>query len=172
MDTSLKHSDSLDFFTRRSNWQPVTMLTLAFWLSSSILLIALVMPSLYVTGMMAEPGFASAGYTLFSVFNRVEVLCGALILTGVLVSRGNQDLFHRKGYVSIILAVILLGIALIDTYGLTPQMSALGLSLNLFDGKLPTPDLMNQLHASYWSLEVLKLSACGLLLNLCCRDRV
>ena len=169
---------SLDSFSisnnvmQRPRWQTVVVFTLAFWLSSSLILDLVVMPSLYATGMMNQPGFAAAGYAIFWLFNRIELLCAALVLTGVLVLRWMQPIYSRKGYAGALLAALLVAIALLYTYALTPQMSALGLELDLFNTTLEVPAGMNQLHGSYWALEVLKFVSGGLLLNLCYRDRV
>ncbi|MCY7392794.1 MAG: hypothetical protein LH647_15315, partial [Leptolyngbyaceae cyanobacterium CAN_BIN12] len=51
-----------------------------------------------------------------------------------------------------------------DTYGLTPQMSALGISLNWFNPSTEIPTEMTQLHVGYWLLETLKISASAALL--------
>jgi hypothetical protein len=150
--------------SKRSNWQTLLVLVLAFWLSGSVFLDGLVMPSLYLSGMMTEPGFASAGYSLFWLFNRVELLCAAATLTGVLVLRYTRHPWHRPGLVSLWLAGLLLAIALIDTYTLTPSMSALGLNLNWFTPTAATPSAMDQLHLSYWLLDLTKLTAGGILL--------
>ncbi len=168
MNSSLISSPAM----KRSSWQTAVIFVLAFWLSSSLLIDFLVMPSLYATGMMSQPGFAAAGYVLFWLFNRVEVLCAATALTGLLALRINQDSHHRKGWIALALAGVLLAIALIYTYGLTPHMSALGLQLDLFNQVVEVPATMNQLHSSYWILEVLKFATGGWLLNLCYRDRV
>lgn len=150
--------------TRSSMWKTTLFVVLAFWLSSTLMLDGFVMPSMYASGMMTEPGFASAGYGLFWLFNRVELLCAALVLTGVLVMYYARDRWSRPGYLSLLLASLLFAIALIDTYALTPQMSALGLHLNLFVPEVAPPAQMNQLHLSYWFLDCVKLSASGLLL--------
>ena len=169
---------SLDSFSisnnvmQRPRWQTVVVFTLAFWLSSSLILDLVIMPSLYAAGMMNQPGFAAAGYAIFWLFNRIELLCAALVLTGVLVLRWMQPIYSRKGYAGALLAALLVAIALLYTYALTPQMSALGLELDLFNTTLEVPAGMNQLHGSYWALEVLKFVSGGLLLNLCYRDRV
>lgn len=157
---------------QRPQWQTVVIFTLAFWLSSSLILDLVIMPSLYATGMMSQPGFAAAGYAIFWLFNRIELLCAALTLTGVLVLRQLQTVYNRKGYAGLLLATLLVAIALIYTYALTPQMSGLGLDLNPFNTTLEVPAAMNQLHGSYWALEILKFVSGGLLLNLCYRDRV
>ncbi len=152
------------------SWRMPLMLTLGFWLSASLVLDLVIMPILFTSGMMAETGFATAGYTLFWVFNRLELLCAALVLTAVLFCwglRSSPGLFRQSQF---FLAVLLFAVAAIDTYLLTPQMSSLGLQLNLFAPLAATPDLMNQFHAAYWVLDGVKLLAGGLLLGQCWRS--
>lgn len=148
-------------------WQRIILFTLAFWLSSSLILDLVIMPSLYTSGMMSQAGFATAGYVIFWIFNRIELLCAALVLTGTLaISRTeNPDDNSRRN--AIILSTILLVVALVCTYALTPQMSALGMNLNLFEPAVEVPSTMNQLHQGYWVLEVLKLVAGGTMLRWC-----
>jgi len=67
--------------TKRLNWQNIVTLTLSFWLSGSLILDWVIMPSLYVSGMMTQAGFATAGYLIFWNFNRIELLSAALVLT-------------------------------------------------------------------------------------------
>jgi hypothetical protein len=152
---------------KRFNWQMIVVSSLAFWLSSSILLDFVIMPSMFFTGMMEEPNFASAGYSLFSVFNRIELLCAAVILTGAITLRMTEAA-RFGGRQGALLALSLLAIALTYTYALTPQMSALGLPLSLDD--VSTPAVMNQMHLGYWALEVMKLAACGALIKFCLRQ--
>lgn len=158
-----------NFNLHKSNWwQLGLILALAFWFSGSIILDAIIMPSMYATGMMNEPNFATLGYTIFGVFNRVELIFAGLILTGFLVIRKQEESLHKSGLYPIILSVVLMTIALIYTYILTPQMSALGLNLNLFT--IPeVPTTMNQMHMGYWLLEVVKLLGVGTLLKWCYR---
>jgi hypothetical protein len=141
------------------NWRKVLILTLAFWISSSVLLDLVVLPSLFAAGMMSQPDFATAGYGIFWIFNRLELLCAASVLTSVLVQQQSE-----KTLTSIALAGVLFAIALICTYLLSPQMSALGLNLNLF-APAQVPTGMNQLHVSYWMLEACKFLAGGWLLK-------
>ena len=148
--------------SKTSGWKNVLVPILTFWLSGSLLLDFLVMPSLYVSGMMTEPGFVTAGYSLFWVFNRVELLCAAIALTAVLGLRYSQHPWHRPGQLSVILASLLVAIALIDTYALTPTMSALGLNLdNVAIAVSGAPAGMNALHLSYWVLDLLKIAVVG-----------
>lgn len=53
---------------KRPLWQAVAMLTLGFWLSASLVLTWVIMPSLYVTGMMTQPSFASTDLRNFLEF--------------------------------------------------------------------------------------------------------
>ena len=148
---------------KRPIWQSVAMLTLGFWLSASLILDWVVMPSLYVSGMMTQASFATAGYTIFWNFNRIELLTAGLALTAVLALSKTQSNWRRN---VVVLSVILVAVSLIETYLLTPQMSALGLQLNLFE-TIETPANMNLLHGSYWVLEVGKLAVGGAIFNWC-----
>ncbi|BAZ23222.1 hypothetical protein NIES4073_41100 [Kalymmatonema gypsitolerans NIES-4073] len=151
---------------KRPIWQSIAMLTLGFWLSASLLLDWVIMPSLYVSGMMTQASFASAGYVIFWNFNRLELLSAGLVLTSVLALCNSQSQWRRS---AIILSMLLLAIALVDTYLLTPQMSAIGLELNLFQTTVETPATMDVLHGGYWILEAVKLLAGGTLLGWCWR---
>lgn len=148
----------------RSSWQIVLFGVLIFWLSSCLLIDGIVMPSMYVSGMMEQAGFATAGYSLFWVFNRVELVCAGLILTVVLSLAYLRHPWNRPGAVATLLAVGLLAIAMIDTYGLSPQMGALGLQLNWLSAQVPVVAEMNRLHLEYWGLDLLKMAIVGTLL--------
>jgi hypothetical protein len=149
----------------RSTWKTTVLFALLFWVSSSLLLDLVIMPELYGAGMMSQPDFAAAGYSIFWMFNRIELICAALILTGILVLQNLSVAIPTKG--AIALAMLLLGIASVYTYGLTPEMSALGMQLNLFNVASNVPNAMNWMHQSYWGLEVLKLASAGALIGLC-----
>ncbi|MGK7903370.1 MAG: hypothetical protein AB4352_18575 [Hormoscilla sp.] len=153
-------------------WQTIVLFTLGFWLSGSLVLDLVVMPSMYTAGMMSTPGFATAGYSVFWLFNRIELLCAALALTGLLVVNRTHQISDSKSRTAIILSAILLAVALIDTYGLTPQMSAMGLDLNLFEPASGLPTGMMRMQFGYWALELLKLAACGGILKLCYPARI
>ncbi len=163
----------------RPKWQTIVVASLFFWLSSSLILDLVIMPSLYATGMMTQTGFATAGYSIFWIFNRIEVLCAAFTLTGVLLLHQTQASLGTQGTQgaqpgmrrAIALSTALLAIALIYTYALTPTMSALGLHLNLFESAAVVPVAMDQMHQSYWILEVAKLVAGGTLLSLLYRSQ-
>jgi hypothetical protein len=138
---------------------------LAFWLSASLLLDLMIMPMLSVAGMLSEPGFAAAGYSLFWVFNHLELLMAALVLTGILILRTAPNQFRHRWAVPAALA--LLAIVCAYTYGLTPAMSALGLQLNWFETTPAFSGTMIQMQGMYWGLEICKLAIAGVLLRWC-----
>ncbi|MBH8575261.1 hypothetical protein I8752_20030 [Nostocaceae cyanobacterium CENA369] len=150
------------FELKRPIWQTAVMFALGFWLSASVVLDWVIMPSLYLSGMMSQASFTTAGYAIFWNFNRIELLSAAVVLTGVLALRKTQSRWHFSG---IVLSLILLSIAILDTYFLTPQMCAVGTHLNLFETASAIPAQMNLLHGSYFVLEAVKLIAGGALLN-------
>jgi hypothetical protein len=150
-------------------WHSIVTLTLGFWLSASLVLDWVIIPSLYVSGMMVQDGFAAAGYSIFWTFNRVEMLAASLVLTGILFLL-NTHLLWNRGIV--LLAVLLLDISLVDTYFLTPQMSAIGINLDLFNYSAQTPLAMNLLHGSYWVLEIAKFAIGTVLLRWCLRQKI
>ncbi|NEP55262.1 MAG: hypothetical protein F6K65_43370 [Moorea sp. SIO3C2] len=148
------------------------LLGLAIWMSCSAVLDLVIMPTLYGAGMMKQSGFAAAGYSMFWMFNRIELVFAALVLTGVLALYSLLQPMGRVGKWAIALAVFLLAIPLIYTYALTPTMSALGLEFIPFD--LSTlhhtiPVAMNHLHRDYFGLEALKFGLAGALFILCYR---
>lgn len=149
---------------RRSSWQTAVLFALGFWLSASLVLDWVIMPSLYVSGMMSQDSFTTVGYVIFWAFNRLELLFAAVVLTGVLAWRKIHYQWHTN---SLLLAVILFAIAIFNTYLLTPQMCAMGIHLNLFDTVSTIPTEMNLLHGSYFFLEVIKLVVGGTLLFRC-----
>jgi hypothetical protein len=161
-------SDARNF--QRLNWSALVMFALGFWLSTSLLLDAVIIPSLSAAGMMNQAGFASAGYLLFGIFNRIELVCAAIILTGFLAFGRHHFLSQVRQSWSIALATLLLVIPLIYTYILTPQMSSLGLSLNLVDTAEVMSPAMISMHGGYWVLEIIKFLAGATLLRWCYRD--
>ncbi len=147
----------------RSYWQGTAIASLIIWLCSSLTLDFVLMPGMYAAGMMNEPGFATAGYSMFWMFNRFELLCAALVFTGtlVLVQRGIVE----NNRTTIALAAALMAIVLAYTYALVPEMSALGLQLDAFSNVPAVPEEMNLMHGLYWLLDVLKFAAGGVLLR-------
>jgi Domain of unknown function (DUF4149) len=151
------------FESKPSVWPRIVTVVLAFWISSSLLLDLVIMPTLYMSGMMAGPNFAIAGYDLFWIFNRIELLCAAIVVTGLLVHQQLKPKGHRT-YGKFFLGCLMLAIALTCTYGLTPNMTALGAQLDLYKAGVEIPNAMNILHLGYWVLEAFKLVAGGMLL--------
>jgi len=141
---------------KRSTWQIAILLTLGFWLSASLVLDWVIMPSLYFAGMMNEASFSVAGYVVFWNFNRLELLAATVVLTSVLAISKTQSNW-RLG--SIALSGILL----------TPQMCAVGANFSLLASD-PVPAIMNLLHSGYFLLEAFKVIAGGILLNWCWRE--
>lgn len=151
---------------KRPAWQTAVIFTLTFWLSASLVLDLVIMPGLYAAGMMSQSGFATAGYLIFWVFNRIELLCAALVLTGVLILKRTQNTWVSQSRYATVLAMILLTIALIFTYILTPNMSALGLNIEVLNPVIAVPAGMGLLHETYWVLELTKLVVGGAVLSL------
>ena len=144
-------------------WQNLVVGSLGFWLSGSLMLDLVVMPTLWMTGMMESSGFASASYSIFWIFNRVELLCAAAALSGVwALSRVSQ--MNRRAEMCVG-AGMLLAIAMSYTFILTPYMSGLGIDLDIFATTKSIPVEMNQMHSIYWVLEASKLGIAGMLLN-------
>ncbi len=152
------------------SWTTIVMFALGFWLSASLILDCVMIPGLSLSGMMNQGGFASAGYLIFGCFNRIELICAALILTGFLVFCRHHTLIQSQERWSVLLAGILLIIPLIYTYILTPQMSGLGLQLTLFESTNTMPPAMISLHWGYWILEGIKFLIGITLLRWCYRN--
>lgn len=141
---------------REVNWQALAMFALGFWLSASLLIDCVIIPGLLSAGMMEEAGFAGASYIIFGAFNHLELLSGALVLASILTIKYRQE-FVIKIDKSVIIAACLLAIALAYTYLITPQMSALGMPLNEFNGTELLAGSMSRMHVVYWLLEGSKL---------------
>lgn len=151
--------------TPSKQWQSIAIGSLGFWLSGSLVLDLLVMPMLWMTGMMESSGFASAGYSIFWTFNRVELVCAAAALSSIwaLSKLARSGIYAKREMLAG--AVMLLAIALSYTFVLTPYMSALGLDLDLFDTVKSVPVEMDGLHSIYWVLEASKLGITAMLLS-------
>ena len=153
-----------------TRWLTLVLATLGLWMAGSLILDFVIMPTMYISGMMEETGFTSAGTLIFSVFNRIELVCAAVGLTGLIALAMNlPEKFSSRLRTITGLSLFLFAIAMVYTYILTPQMSALGINLNLFNGFNTIPDGMNQLHLSYFTLEMIKLSVLGIILGWCYR---
>lgn len=151
--------------SKQINWSTIVMLALGFWLSGSLVFDCLLVPGMLTSGMMKESGFASAGYIIFGTFNHIELICAAIVLAGCLVHRFGDRFAANMTNKSVLTASILLAIALAYTYILTPQMSGMGLSLNMFESGEDVSSAMAAMHLVYWSLEVVKLIAATVLLR-------
>ena len=151
-------------------WQNIAIGTLGFWLSGSLILDFVIMPTMWATGMMESSGFASASYSIFWIFNRVELICAAVALSSILalieVSVLNVDT-NRKLLAGAIAIVV---IALSYTFILTPYMSGLGINLDILATKNSMPAEMDQMHSIYWVLEASKIGIMGMLISLCDRS--
>jgi hypothetical protein len=152
-------------------WVGAVLFALMFWFSSSLLMDFVIMPGLFVGGMMSQPDFGSAGYAMFWVFNRLELLCAGVILTGLLVARQShrQQAVMASGLRSrwaVELGLGLLALTLVLTYAVAPAMAALSTSLDPFTATVEVPATMDQMHGLYFGLEGLKLLGCGVLLSL------
>lgn len=156
--------------SKKLEWQTIAMCALGFWLSGSLLLDFVIMPGLSAAGMMSQANSATIGYSLFWTFNRIELLCAAVVLTSLLALRGTSNLYLQVRRWSILLSVVLLSIALIYTYFMTPQMTALALQLNLLEPTSGMVQGMMPMLEGYWMLEALKLVSGSVLLGWCYRD--
>ncbi|ESA33108.1 hypothetical protein N836_23895 [Leptolyngbya sp. Heron Island J] len=161
--------------SRQFAWDSAVLFLAVFWLGGSLILDLVVMPMLYTAGMMTSPGFASAGYGLFEVFNHVEMLLSGLILTGVLAMRQahadcSVEVSGSRSRWALLLAISLVAIALTYTYVLTPYMGALGIALDMPGMIHIIPNTMGWMHGAYWLLEVTKMLVLGALLRLCYID--
>jgi hypothetical protein len=154
--------------TPAKQWQNIAIGSLGFWLSGSLVLDFLVMPMLWMTGMMQSSGFASAGYSIFWVFNRVEVVCAAAALSSIwALSKIGAGVYAKREMLAG--AVMLIAIALSYTFFLTPYMSGLGLDLDIFATVKSIPAEMDRMHSVYWVLEASKLGIAAMLLSWCVR---
>jgi hypothetical protein len=156
--------------SRPINWSTVVMFTLGFWLSGSLIFDFVTIPSLLASGMMEESGFASAAYLMFGIFNRIELVCAALVLTSCFIFFKQHNLEGKKAIISLILASILLAIALGYTYIFTPQMTSLGLQLSFLETTAQLSTKMMNLHQFYWLLEGVKMISGTVLLRWCYRN--
>lgn len=162
---------ALNVWIRKTpSWQAIITLILALWLGASLMLDFVMMPGMYSLGMMSQPDFAAMGYSTFERFNHLELLFGALALTGVLSLTQQEHFFGSQTRKAIILSTLLLGIALTYTYFFTPQMSALGMSLTPLEPLSAVSPVMETMQQGYWVLEVLKLASAWILLHLCDRQ--
>lgn len=150
---------------RRAQWQSVCLVALGLWLSASLVFDFLIVPSLFASGMMESSDFASFSYLVFGNFNHLELLGAGIVLVSSLAINYRQHLASIKLDSSLVISVLLMAIALLYTYFLTPQMSALGMNLDQFGTQDPVGNLMIGVHLVYWLLELCKLTLGAFLLN-------
>lgn len=160
---------------RQFAWDSSVLFLAVFWLGGSLIIDFVVMPMLYMSGMMTAPGFASAGYSLFELFNHVEMLLSGLILTGVLAMRQahtdcSVEVSGSRSRWVLYLAAGLVAISLTYAYGLTPYMGAIGIALDMPGIIHIVPESMNLMHGAYWLLEATKIVVLGILMRLCYSD--
>jgi hypothetical protein len=152
-------------------WQTLAICSLGFWLSCSTILDVVIMPTLWATGMMEGSGFASAGYSIFWVFNRVETICAATALSSILaLAHVNPTSIYARREMRVG-ALMLFAIALSYTFILTPYMSGLAMDVDILALTKSIPAEMNQMHSIYWVLEASKLGITGMLLAWCARSK-
>jgi hypothetical protein len=151
--------------TPSQRWQNLAIGSLGFWLSGSLILDLVIMPTLWTTGMMESSGFASASYSIFWIFNRVELVCAAAALSSIWALSKVARLSVDAKRELLAGAIVLMAIAIGYTFILTPYMSGLGIDLDLLATTKSIPTEMNQMHSIYWVLEASKLGIAGLLLS-------
>ncbi len=155
--------------TPAKQWQRLALGSLGFWLSASVIVDFVLMPTLWTAGMMQSSGFASASYSIFWIFNRVELVCAAAALSSIwALSRSARGVYTKPELLAG--AVMLMAIAWSFTFVLTPYMSGLGLDLDIFATATALPTEMNQMHSIYWVLEASKLGITTMLLSWCMRS--
>jgi hypothetical protein len=155
--------------TLSRRWQLLAISSLGFWISGSLILDFVIMPTLWATGMMESNGFVSAGYSIFWIFNRVELVCAGAVLSSILALSNLDRLNVVTGRKMLVSAGMLLAIALSYTFALTPYMSGLGMDLDILATTKSLSAEMGQMHSMYWVLEASKLGIAGLLLSMCNR---
>jgi hypothetical protein len=158
---SLQNNRSID----KNRWQNLAIVSLGFWISASLILDLVVMPTLWATGMMEGSGFASAGYSIFWLFNRVELVCAATILSSIWAIKNidRSSVYAQREMLAG--AAMLFAIAIVYTFVLTPYMGGLGINLDLFATTKSIPVGMERMHSIYWVLETTKLGIATMLLT-------
>lgn len=149
------------------NWTAIIFGSLAFWLSGSFILDFVVIPSLSVTGMMETADFASAGFTIFSIFNHIELVCASLVLTGILVVGFLNNFQGKKQVLFTIFSAVLFLITLAYTYAIIPNLTGWGLSIHQFTNSAEMSKSMIMWQESYWILEAIKFVLGGIILRWC-----
>jgi hypothetical protein len=147
------------------NWSAIILFSLGFWLSGSLVLDFILIPSLSFSGMMSGSDFASAGFLIFGIFNHIEIICASLILTGILIFYSQGYLSEERKFINVVFASLLLLIALAYTYIFTPNLTAWGLLVNQYIGEAGMPSTMMFWQGGYWLLEIIKFAIAVTLLR-------
>ena len=147
------------------NWSAIILFSLGFWLSGSVVLDFILIPSLSVSGMMNGTDFASAGFLIFGIFNHIEIVCASLILTGTLIFYFQGYLTEDRKLIHVLFASFLLLISLAYTYMFIPNLTAWGLLTNQYTGEAGMPSTMMFWQGGYWLLEITKFAIAGILLS-------
>ena len=147
------------------NWSAIILFSLGFWLSGSVVLDFILIPSLSISGMMNGTDFASAGFLIFGIFNHIEIVCASLILTGTLIFYSQGYLTSERQFSHIFFASLLLLISLAYTYIFIPNLTAWGLLANQYIGEAGMPSTMMFWQGGYWLLEITKFAIAGTLFN-------
>jgi hypothetical protein len=153
------YSQSID----RLPWRHIAVGSLGFWLSTSLFLDLAILPALWWTGMMDGAGFASAAYSIFWIFNRLELLCAAMALTAAFALPKQEARSIDRQRQILWGSLMVMAIACAYTFWLTPMMGGLSVRLDWFATTTAIPAQMDRMHAIYWVLEASKLGIIGLL---------
>jgi hypothetical protein len=103
------------------------------------------------------------------VFNHLEMLGGAIVVASVLAHRHEPKVEAHQSLGGFGLPLLLLAIAALYRYVLTPQMAGIGIQLDWFTAATPVTGSMMLMHMGYWVLEATKLTTVAVLLNRCFR---
>jgi hypothetical protein len=155
----------------RSAWKTTIAIALLLWLGASLAIDLAAMPALYLGGMMERADFAPVGWLLLGGVNRAGLVVAALVLAGAIALGYRHEMGRLGERLLVAIAALLLAIALVQTYWLTPIMAGLGASLSWVDpAPIALPVSMKLLHGGYFGLETLKLVLSASVLGLCGRN--
>lgn len=119
------------------------------WIGARLLVDGLLMPLLFSSGMMQSTDFPSMAGIFFASLDRLELMAAATLLTVTLL--GSRPGINKR---FLLAANLLLAIALLQTYWLTPSLTGLGFAA-LQSGEMPSAMPLQQ--GLLWSLEAVKL---------------
>ncbi|GAB4340170.1 MAG: hypothetical protein Fur0042_00620 [Cyanophyceae cyanobacterium] len=147
-------------------WLVIALTALGLWLGACLLLDLAILPSFYWTGMMATADFPQVGASIFGLFNRMELVMGSLVLTSLLAAAYGGWLRGGVARTCGALAMVMLAVAALETYVLTPDMVSLSAQLVWPAPMEAVPVTMDRMHGLYFALDGLKVLAGMLLLGL------